>query len=177
VKPALLRLRDEVGTLALAGLVLLAASGVFLMAAVKPLEKRAQALEREVSGAARRLPTYGMTRVGGGTPEERLAAFYRYFERTEDPLEWLAKLNFMAKDQGLEARSADYRLEDTRQKLSRYQVTLPVTGGYAQIRAFLENALADCPAMSLDQLTLRRRNSNETRIDAEIVLTLHMLRK
>jgi hypothetical protein len=177
MKHALARLRDEVSMVALAGMVLLVASGVFLLAAVKPLERRAQALEREISVAARRLPGNGMARVGGGTPEARLAAFYRYLDRDTQPVEWLAKIDALARAQGLEPRSAEYRLEDSRQKLSRYHVTLPVSGGYAQIRAFLESALADCPVLSLDQLTMRRRNANDARVDAEIVLTLHLLRK
>lgn len=177
MKRAMARLRNEVGTLTLAALVLLAASGGFLAAVVKPLESRTQELERELSGAARRLPAGGLTRVGGGTPEDRLAAFYRYFERGEDAVEWLAKLHVIARAEGLEPRSADYRLAESRQRLDRYQISLPVSGGYAQIRAFLENALADCPVLSLDQVAFRRRSANEPRVDAEIVLTLHLLRK
>jgi len=54
---------------------------------------------------------------------------------------------------------------------------LPVSGSYTQIRSFLEGALAEIPVLSLDQASFRRKGTNETRIEAEIVLTFHLLHK
>lgn len=173
----LARFFDEVDALALCSLAALALAALLLAAVVTPLERRAQSLEREVARAAREAPAQGFTRVGAASPEASIAAFYRYFERAENTVEWLAKLQGMARAAGLELRSADYRLAESRQRLRRYQLTLPVSGTYTQVRAFLESALQAIPVLSLDQVSFRRRSANETRVEAEIVLTLHLLRK
>jgi len=53
--------------------------------------------------------------------------------------------------------------------LTRYQVTLPVSGSYAAIRGFVDAALLADPAVALDRLQLRRPGLDATRIDAETV--------
>lgn len=173
----LARLRDELGVMTIASLALLAASAAFLAFAVKPLEERALRLDRQLEGVARRAAPEGITRVGASTPAARIASFYRFFEREENTVEWLAKLYGIAGGAGLELRTAEYRLADTRQRIERYQITLPVAGSYAQIRAFLEGALAEIPVLSLDQVSFRRKSAAEPRVEAEVVLTLHLLRK
>jgi Tfp pilus assembly protein PilO len=106
-----------------------------------------------------------------------VAAFYKFFERPERMEDWLAKLYGVALASGLEFKTGDYRLSESRQRIDRYQISLPVTGTYTQIRSFLENVLTEIPVLSLDQASFRRKATNEGRIDAEIVLTLHLLRK
>ena len=41
----------------------------------------------------------------------------------------------------------------------RYEIVLPVTGSYGQIRDFLKRARAEIPVMSIDQVTLRKEES------------------
>lgn len=166
-------LRDDLDPVALAALALLAAGAVALLAVVKPLEARARALEQRLE--LRAVPGAGMTRVSAA-PASRLDAFYRYFERANGREEWLATLHTMAGSAGLELRSGEYRLADSRQRIERYRVTLPVTGSYAQLRVFLREALAAIPVLSLDQVSFRRRAAGDARIEAEIVFTLHQLR-
>lgn len=173
----LARIRNELGALAIVSLALLATSAAFFIFAVKPLEERAMRLDRQLASTARRSAPEGITRVGAGTPEARITAFYRFFEREENTVEWLAKIYGIAGGAGLELRTAEYRLAETRQRIERYQITLPVAGSYAQIRSFLEGALAEIPVLSLDQVSFRRKSAAEPRVEAEVVLTLHLLRK
>ena len=56
-------------------------------------------------------------------------------------------------------------------------IVLPVSGSYAQIRDFLARALAEVPALSLDQMTLRRESRNQAEVHAELRLTLHRVQK
>lgn len=171
------RLLGEFDPLALVSLAALALSAIFLATVVKPLEARALSLQQELSRAARAAPAPGFTRVSAGTPEASIAAFYRHFERAETPLDWLAKLQGMAQAAGLELRSGDYRLAESRRRLERYELTLPVTGSYTQVRAFVESALAGIPVASLDQVSFHRRSASDARVEAQIVLTLHLLRR
>ncbi len=177
MKRALLQLNKELGVLGVASLLLIATAVVFALAVLRPLDSRRARLDLELDGAARRLPSQGLTRVSANAPAARLDAFYRFFERTERTDEWLAKVYGVATASGLELRSGDYQLAESRQRIERYQITLPVTGSYAQIRSFLERALAEIPVLSLDQVSFRRKGANDARIDAEVVLTLHLLKK
>jgi len=159
-----------VRALALASLAVLAGSVAFLFQFVKPLEERAQRLERDVQPTA-------LKRVALDTPAARLEAFHTRLDRAETKDEWLAKLYAAARASGLELRAAQYRLAESRQRIERYEISLPVSGSYSQIRRFLESALADIPVMSLDRASFRRKAITDGRVEAEIVVTLHLLRK
>ncbi|MFY9316405.1 MAG: GspMb/PilO family protein [Burkholderiales bacterium] len=111
-----------------------------------------------------------------GAPSARLAAFYGYFDRQDGQVDWLARLYGSARGAGLDLRAADYRLVDTEGRIARYEVVLPLQGTYAQVRAFLADALEENPVLSLDQLNLRRKRANDSVLEAEAVLTVHLLR-
>lgn len=110
-------------------------------------------------------------------PAYDLPAFHRFFDRPEKIDDWLAKLYGIATAKGLQLRQADYRLADSRYGIERYQITLPVGGSYAEIRGFLDAALAELPVLSLDQASFRRKSAAEPRVETELVLTLHARRR
>jgi hypothetical protein len=166
------RLFRELGVLGAASLVILLTAIGFSRLVVTPLEERAARLERDTQ---RLRPDF--VRVSAQRPADQLAAFYRFFERKEQADDWLARLYAAATASGLDFKSADYRLAETRYRIERYTVTLPVAGSYAQVRAFLEAALADIPVLSLDHVQFRRKAPSETRLEAEVALTLHLPRK
>lgn len=176
MKGALASLQRDLGLLGLVSAGALIATVLFSMAFVQPLEARKARLERE---AAVRAPAGAaeVLRVSARTPAGQLDNFYRFFERRERTDEWLAKLYGIGSAAGLQLREGTYRLDGTRQRFDRYQVQLPVRGSYAQIRAFLEASLAEIPLMSLDQVSFRRKSANETAVDADVILTLHLLRR
>jgi len=51
-----------------------------------------------------------------------------------------------------------------------------VTGSYAQIRAFLENALIQVPVLSLDQVKFHKERANDASVRADVQLTLHLIK-
>jgi hypothetical protein len=73
-------------------------------------------------------------------------------------------------------RSATYRTQPAGARLERYEIVLPVSGSYPQIRDFLKRALADIPVLSLDQVSLRRESRNDSRVRAELRLALHRVK-
>jgi hypothetical protein len=160
------------GGVALASLGLIAAGVLFLGFVIRPLESKNALLENRLDHGAR--PNANATR--SGTSAAKLAAFYAFFERQENQLDWLAKLYGAARDAGLELRTADYRLIENSGRIARYEATLPLVGSYAQLRGFLDRALEENPVLSLDQLTLRRKRVNDTTLEAEAVLTIHVLK-
>ena len=60
--------------------------------------------------------------------------------------------------------------------MQRYEIVLPLTGSYTQMRDFLKRSLTEIPVLSLDQITLKRENRREGTVQAELRLTLHMVK-
>ena len=159
-----------------AALALLASTAVFHQAALIPLDAQRQSLERSAERAARlRSPDPNLVRAA--SPSSKLAAFYRFFQREESTTDWLAKLYAVAEKSGVSLRLAEYRLAPGPGKLDLYEIALPLAGDYAQIRAFLENALIEIPVLSLDQVNFRRKRTNDLTVETEVRLTMHVPRQ
>jgi len=157
--------------------ILLAAAEIFLKAGVAPMEARNQQLESLIDRAAGQARASDPNLIRTASPSAKLVAFYRFFERDEAATDWLAKLYALAQKTGVEIRVADYQLVRSSGKLDRYEISMPLTGDYAQIRAFVENALAQIPVLSLDQLSFRRKRANDTAVETDVRFSLHLLRR
>jgi hypothetical protein len=157
-------------------LFLLAATAVFFQAAVRPLEAQGERLDRSIERETKQIRSTDSSLIRTASPSAKLAAFYRFFEREEATTDWLAKLYAIAEKSGVNLRMAEYQLVKGPGKLDRYEISLPLTGDYAQVRAFLENALLEIPVLSLDQLSFRRKRTNDLAVETQVRLTLHVLR-
>jgi hypothetical protein len=165
------RLLDQIGYAGAAALLLLAAAVAFSSFVVKPLQDKGVLLQERLSRKAPAAAQAGADKV---------AAVYEYLQKEEDTTDWLAKLHGIGTATGVQLRSAAYRTQSTDARIVRYEIVLPVSGSYAQIRDFLKRSLAEIPVLSLDQLTLRRENGgsgkNSGALQAEMRLTLHMVK-
>jgi len=168
------RLRAALGAAGLAGLTLLGGGLAFFALVLQPLEERAARLERRLEQLAP-APRPGVLRAGAA-PAAQLAAFYAFLERGRDPPEWLARLHALARRSGLQLPAAEYRLHGTGTPLERYEIALPVSGTYAELRAFLESALDEIPVLSLDGVSFTRERADQARVRTELRLTLHLVR-
>lgn len=171
-------LRAELGSAGLAGLVLLGGALAFLGLVLEPLEERAARLERRLEQLQPRAPAPrpGVVRAGAA-PAAQLAAFYAFLDRGREPPEWLGRLHAIAQSAGLQLPSAEYRLHGTGTPLERYEIVLPVSGSYGELRAFLEAALGEIPVLSLDGVSFTRQRADQARVRADLRLTLHLVRR
>jgi Tfp pilus assembly protein PilO len=160
-----LDLRHQLGAVGTAALVMLAAAGMFFLMVLQPMQAERARLEGALSKILRR---------AGAT---NLNAFYGFLESKDDTTDALAKLYAIGTATGVQLQSGSYRSQQAAGRLERYELALPVAGSYAQIRDFLNRALAEIPALSLDQMTLRRDGRNEATLQAELRLTLHGVKK
>ena len=166
-KLGLNRVCTELGFPGVAGLVLLAAAVAFSSFAVRPLQERSLRLQETFSKPA--------AKVQPGA--DKVAAVYEYLQKPEDLTDWLAKLHGIGTATGVHLKSASYRMHTTESRIVRYEIVLPASGNYGQIRDFLKRSLAEIPLLSVDQLTLKREAKSEGGgIHAEMRLTLHMVR-
>ena len=160
----------ELSFLDKASLALLGLALAFSFLAVKPLQERSRLLASRVSPEA------------SGEADAKVAELYRFLGAGEGGKEqtatdWLAKLYGIGRATGIELQSARYATPPAGGRIARYEIVLPVSGSYAQIRDFLNRALAEIPALSLDQMTLRRDGRNDAALHAELRLTLHRVQK
>jgi hypothetical protein len=161
-------LRHELGSLGMLSLALLAAALAFTVWVVQPLEAKGRSLAGRL---ARSAPA-----AGGPAAPQKLGELYQYLAKPEQTTDWLAKLYAIGHATGVEMQSASYRSEQAG-RIERYQILLPVSGSYAQMREFVDRALTEIPVLSLDQMSLKRESRRDGAVQAELKLTLHMVNK
>jgi Tfp pilus assembly protein PilO len=166
----LYRLRGELGPMGMAAIVLFAGAALFMSLVLQPLKDKNRTLAAR-AGTVRDVP------APAASGNEKLAAVYQYLAKPEATTDWLAKLYAIGRATGVELQSANYKTQSAPAgRLERYEITIPLTGSYTQMREFLKRALAEIPVLSLDQVTLKRENRREGMLQAELRLTLHMVK-
>ncbi len=175
LKEQLQRVRRDLGVTGQLALVVLALGGAFYKVAVEPLQDRAARLQTELERQAEPAAQRG----GAGTVADKLDTFYAYLSHDEATTDWLAKLYAIGQATGVELRSASYRMQATpgAPRLERYEISVPVSGSYAQMREFLKRSLEEIPVLSLDKMALKRESRNDGTVQADLKLTLHMVKK
>lgn len=167
----LLRLRDELGLMGIGALAVLAISFLIHIVAVQPMQARNRLIESSLARHARQAAP-GLPGAANG----KLERFYDHLQKSEEPTDWLAKLYGIGKATGVELQSGSYRTAGAGGRIERYEIVLPVAGSYPQLRDFLKRALAEIPVLSLDQMTLKRESRNDGAVQAELKMTLHLVK-
>ncbi len=176
---AIARLRvyaDRLGRAGVIGIALIAFAAAYYGTTVAPLEGALARLRAEAAELQERLRMGGsLARPANASTAEQLATFYAFFPRPDSSADWLGKIYAAAKAQGIALPAGEYRLERSPdQRLARYQITLPVTGSYKQVRAFVDAVLADVPAAALDEISLRRESVSSPTLQARVRFTLYL---
>src|ERR1051325_2606967 len=127
----LYRLRDELGAMGMAALALFVAAGAFMTLVLQPLKEQ----NRTLRAQARMIDNPAPPAAASG---EKLAAVYDYLRKPEQTTDWLAKLYAIGHSTGVELAQATYKSQTAPGgKLERYEIVLPLTGSYTQMREFL----------------------------------------
>ncbi|WP_020167591.1 MULTISPECIES: hypothetical protein [Methylotenera] len=117
------------------------------------------------------------------TSEENIQRFYAQFPNGESLPKWLRLIDENAVKQHLVLNRGDYKLTqikaqkmaplpNTKHPLSRYEIVLPVTGQYTQIRQFIAQVLHDLPALALSELHIKRENAQSPTVEARLIFVL-----
>lgn len=86
----------------------------------------------------------------------------------------LADLLEAAIKNGLSVERTEHALIiDATSGLERLRVAMPLAGPYPQLRAFIDTALGQDAALSLDALKLRRASATAATVEADLVWSLH----
>ena len=156
------------------GVVLIALSLAFAASAIFPLQSRLNEVMADVELLRAKLQAAPAAAGAAGTGDP-LTNFYAFFPPLGSTPEWLQRIFNLAEAQGLRLEAGEYKLKREKDfRLARYELTLPVRGGYPQIREFVSQVLTEVPASSLDEVSLRREDPASSTVEARIRLTLYL---
>ena len=162
------RILERIGVAGVAAIGLLAAALLFSNFMVKPLQEKNVSLTEAASRSGRK--------ADNAQSGAKVAAVYEYLRKEEDTTDWLVKLHAIGTATGIQMRTATYRTQPTEGRIVRYEIVLPVAGSYGQIRDFLKRATLEIPVLSIDQVTLKKEERKGAALQAEMRLTLHMVK-
>jgi len=160
------------------GLGLLVFVAAFSFSTLRSEQMRLDNLRQQAAKAREQRAAQADAPAGPITPADRLAAFYGFFPQPAALPDLLQKVFVAAKGQGLQLEHGEYRvLADNAGGLTQFQVTLPLHGSYPQIRKFLDEAMAQIPALSLDSIQFDRQKVGDATVDANVKLALFLGKK
>ena len=178
----MLQLRWQAGRLGVAGKIgagLMVVAGIYFFSVVLPqesalqkLKERAETLQLQVSSKQAPGDIEAGKKMSG---DQALQVFYEFFPRIDSSPFWVRELVQLAKKQGVELSSSEYRLVyENDARLARYEMILPVKGRYAQIRAFIADALEAVPAMAISAVAIKRENVTSEKLEARLEINLYL---
>jgi Tfp pilus assembly protein PilO len=168
--------RRRMGSAGVAGLLLIVLAAVCYGALVPPAQARLAELRNATATLHERLHrAAGSFDDSARTPEEQLANFYGAFPAIETAPDLLDKIYRAAAHRGLTLMQGEYRTKHERSSLlTRYQIALPVTGPYTQVREFIAEVLRKIPFVALDNVSFQRERIGEPVVEARINMTLYL---
>lgn len=165
--------RRRLGWPGVAGAGLAALALVFYAGVVIP-DRFAAARLRQQAAAAEAAARAGKT-PEAQRPEVRLALFYQAFPERGTAPAWLEKIYAAGSAAGLLLDKGEYKLSpDPDHRLVRYEISLPVHGGYVQVRKFIQDVLAQIPTVALSDVDFRRAAIGDPNVDARIRFILYL---
>ena len=112
------------------------------------------------------------------TTPEQIKRFYAQFPAAETLPNCLRLIDNIALKQRLTLNRGDYKLtqikslQSNQATLARYEIVLPVTGQYVQIRQFIAQVLHELPALALSDLQLKRESAQSPSVEARLIFVL-----
>ena len=162
-----IQLVEGFGIPGIAAVVILSVVVGYYLRVVLPLEQQLMAMGGEivtVSNKGQRV----------SDPKVQIEDFQAFF-RERDLEGQLKELNEAGTVAGIMVKRMEYRmLDDQRAKLKQYQIVMPVTSSYPNIRKFVSVALAKVPALSLDHIAFQRKRVGDAAVEAELRFTLFL---
>ena len=177
-----LRFFKNLGPLGLAGLFVLLGYSLFYVIMVLPLNAQIKMAQQQLDNIK---PTEMILSNAQETPandmSQDIVAIRQMLPQANTLHHWLGLIDKAAFKQGLRLNSGDYKFTQIKQSkvadnryASRYEIVLPVSGQYAQIRRFIANVLYLQPALALSSVKIQRENALDANVEARLVFVLFL---
>lgn len=164
----------ELGWAGMLGLGLLLGCGILSVAVLLPELRHLDELERDIA------QLHSGTDKNQGqwvdrSPHATLNTFYRFLPAESDAPAQVSSIFSAANDNGIDLDKIEYTLtHDPAAGFSRYQVILPLSGTYPDIRHFVIDLLNTMPALAINELSFKREDTHSQEVEARLRLTIYL---
>ena len=178
------RLSKTLGVWGLLGIVIILASSIFYFVNFLPASRQLLEVQNEFqnkleitqkNGRENSQKVIPIQVVPAQTSTQEIAEFYKQFPAGASLPKWLRLIDTTALKRHLVLNRGDYKLTQSKQgQLQRYEIVLPVSGSYVQIRQFIADVLQQLPALALSDLQIKRDNAMSPIVEARLVFVLFL---
>lgn len=167
------RVVNQLGALGLIGLVLLLASALLFGLKITSANTALVATQAELNKKileAEALNSQQETEL----PKPEVFDFYSAFPQTSNLSTTLQAVKNTASKNKLELNRGDYKFtlisknKTKVQDIAKYEIKLPLSGNYTQIRTFINEILLQVPTLALSDVQLKRETSLSPKVDANL---------
>lgn len=179
------QIAKKLGLFGLLGLAIALGCGLFYASKITPindkiLQHNESIQQVKLNNAEQKNLSIPINNVPQQITNDDITKFYARFPNGASLPKWLSLLNETAVKQGLLLNRGDYKLTQIKStqikanpgQLSRYEIVLPVTGQYSQIRQFIAQVLYQMPALALSEMQIKRENTLRPTVEARLVFVL-----
>ena len=178
------RFAKALGVWGLLGIVIILASSILYFVNFLPTSKQLLEAQNELQNKLEDTQKNGRVNSQVETPVQlapaqtsvqEIAEFYKQFPAGASLPKWLRLIDTTALKRHLVLNRGDYKLTQSKQgQLQRYEIVLPVSGSYVQIRQFIADVLQQLPALALSDLQMKRDNVMSPVVEARLVFVLFL---
>jgi Tfp pilus assembly protein PilO len=177
-----LKFFKNVGPLGLAGLTILLGCSLFYVLVALPLNAQISLEQQHLKNIqSSEIKLVNTQEIPANDMSQDIAAIKKMFPQANTLHNWLGLIDKSAFKQGLRLNRGDYKFTQIKQSkltsneyASRYEIVLPVTGQYIQIRQFIANVLQLQPALALSGVKIQRENTMSANVEARLVFVLFL---
>ncbi len=170
----------QVGLLGLVGLTLMLVSLTVYLLTVLPAQHQLASSQlnlAEVKQSSHQLTSKALQVERD--PVADMTKFYASFPKGASLSSSLRLIQQTAIQHKLELNRGDYKLTLAKpaaanDELVRYEVQLPISGQYPQMRAFINGVLQKIPNLALSEIQMKRENSLLPTVEARLLLVLYV---
>jgi Tfp pilus assembly protein PilO len=183
-----LKFFKSLGSLGLASLSILLGCSLFYVFMALPLDAQINMAQQQLDNVKPNEMTLSNAQeIPANDMSQDIAAIKKMLPHANTLHDWLGLIDKAAFKQGLRLNRGDYKFTQIKQSkiagnqkvsdnqyASRYEIVLPVTGQYVQIRQFIANVLQSQPALALSSLKIQRENALAANVEARLVFVLFL---
>jgi Tfp pilus assembly protein PilO len=164
---------QTLGWKGLAGLVLIIGSLSYLIIVAVPKAQQLQRLQMEMT-TVKANPKQSDSNRNNSDPSDIARTFYDVLPTQTEASSKISAILRVATDNGLVINKVEYEQPLSVLPLIQYQIKLPLTGSYMQIRQFINQVLNTLPSIALNNISLKREDIATDLVDAQIQFTLYL---
>ena len=164
---------QALGWKGLAGLVLIIGSVSYLIIVAAPKAQQLQQLQMKVD-AVKANPKQNVSNRTNNDPSDISRIFYDVLPTQTEASSKISEILRVATDNGLVINKVEYEQPLSDSLLVQYQIKLPLTGSYMQIRQFINQVLNTLPSIALNDISLKREDIATDSVDAQVQFTLYL---